>query len=85
MFKIFEVGYVCFRGSRYRNRRLDVRIQQFEEIDAWKMGRQLSVLVYSISGRGEFGRDFGLKDQIRRAAGSVMHNIAEGLRRRVQS
>ena len=57
---------------------MHVRIQQFEEIDAWKMGRQLSVLVYSISGRGEFGRDFGLKDQIRRAAGSVMHNIAEG-------
>lgn len=55
-----------------------MRIQQFEEIEAWKMGRRLSVLVYSVSGQGDFARDFGLRDQIRRAAGSVMHNIAEG-------
>ena len=55
-----------------------MRIQKFEEIEAWKMGRRLSVLVYSVSGVGEFARDFGLKDQIRRASGSVMHNIAEG-------
>lgn len=55
-----------------------MRIQQFEEIEAWQMGRRLSVLVYSVSGDGDFARDFGLKDQIRRASGSVMHNIAEG-------
>lgn len=34
--------------------------------------------IYVITGAGDLSRDFGLRDQIRRAAGSVMHNIAEG-------
>lgn len=35
-------------------------------------------MVYRMSGNGEFGKDFGLRDQIRRASVSVMSNIAEG-------
>jgi four helix bundle protein len=56
-------------------------IQRFEEIDAWKKARELNRAVYRIT-RGElFSRDFGLRDQIRKASISVMSNIAEGYER----
>ena len=53
-------------------------IRQFEEIEAWQMARELTRRVYSTALRGAFAKDFGLRDQITRASGSVMHNIAEG-------
>jgi four helix bundle protein len=53
-------------------------IQRFEEIQAWQRARELTREVYAISGRGRFFHDMGLRDQIRRAASSVMHNVAEG-------
>jgi len=55
-----------------------MKIERFEDIDGWKLGRELSRMVYAATKQGEFARDFGLKDQIQRASGSVMHNIAEG-------
>ncbi len=51
---------------------------KFEEIECWKRARELTRQVYRVSGRAAFARDFGLKDQIRRASVSVMSNIAEG-------
>ncbi len=42
------------------------------------MARKLTQAVYAATRVGDFSRDFGLKDQIQRAAGSAMHNIAEG-------
>jgi four helix bundle protein len=56
-------------------------IQQFEDIDAWKKARELTNAVYSCSGKGAFAKDFGLRDQIPRAAVSIMSNIAEGFER----
>lgn len=53
----------------------------FEEIEAWQQARTLARMIYDASGKGAFGRDFGLRDQIRRAAVSVMSNIAEGFGR----
>jgi len=53
-------------------------IRRFEEIKAWQTARQLSQLVYKLSGQGAFARDFGLRDQMQRAAVSIMSNIAEG-------
>ena len=53
-------------------------IEQFEDIKAWQMARELAGVVYKLTDRSPFSRDFGLKDQIQRASGSVMHNIAEG-------
>jgi four helix bundle protein len=50
----------------------------FEEIECWKKSRDLTNRIYKASNRTAFARDFGLKDQIRRAAVSVMSNIAEG-------
>ena len=52
--------------------------KKFEEIDCWKRARELTRQVYRISSQPKFARDFGLKDQIRRASVSVMSNIAEG-------
>jgi four helix bundle protein len=55
-----------------------MKISRFEEIEGWKLGRQLTRKVYDITKHEGFCADYGLKDQILRAAGSVMHNIAEG-------
>ena len=57
------------------------KIERFEEIKAWQMAKELVAVVYRMSGDGEFGKDFGLRDQIRRASVSVMSNIAEGFER----
>src|SRR5947208_8074380 len=56
-------------------------IRRFEDIEAWKRGRELRKAIYFHSKRGEFARDFALRDQIRRAAQSVTSNIAEGFER----
>jgi len=53
-------------------------IEKFEDIRSWQLSRILAREIYVIPSQGPFAKDFGLRDQIRRAAGSVMHNIAEG-------
>lgn len=53
-------------------------IERFEDIEAWKAARKLTTEVYKLSKEGPLAKDFGLKDQIQRAAASVMANIAEG-------
>ena len=55
--------------------------KEFEDIEAWRTGRQLTRGVYKVSKTGLFAKDFALRDQIRRAASSVMSNIAEGFER----
>ena len=52
--------------------------KKFEEIECWKRARELTRRIYEITSKPAFARDFGLKDQIRRASVSVMSNIAEG-------
>ncbi len=56
-------------------------ITQFEDIEAWKLGRELTRAIYRVSKAGEFARDFALRDQVRRAAVSITSNIAEGFER----
>jgi four helix bundle protein len=60
-------------------------IARFEEIDGWKLSRELTNKVYALTQQEVFSRDFGLRDQIRRAAVSVMSNIAEGFESRTDS
>ena len=55
-----------------------VKIKRFEDIEAWQLARELTGKVYALTSKPGFVRDYGLKDQIQRASGSVMHNIAEG-------
>lgn len=56
-------------------------IRRFEDLEAWKLSRILTGLIYNVSGTGDFDRDFGLRDQIRRAAVSIISNIADGFER----
>lgn len=56
-------------------------IERFEDLEAWKLARELTGLVYGCSGTGNFGRDFALRDQIRRASISIVSNIAGGFER----
>ena len=53
-------------------------IKNFEELKAWQKARELAGYVYGLTRKELFSRDYGLRDQIQRAASSVMHNIAEG-------
>ena len=54
------------------------KIERFEDIQGWQKGRELCKLVYQATNKGTFSHDYGLRDQIRRAAVSVISNIAEG-------
>ncbi|UCD32971.1 MAG: four helix bundle protein [Desulfobacterales bacterium] len=53
-------------------------IERFEDIEAWQLARKLTRKVYRLTKKSRFSKDFGLKKQIQDAAGSSMHNIAEG-------
>jgi len=64
-----------------------MKIERFEDIEAWqpveslqveRLARKLACKVYGLTKKTTFARDFGLKGQIQDAAGSSMHNIAEG-------
>ena len=53
----------------------------FKDLIVWQRAQKLAVAVYKVSENGALSRDFGLKDQIRRAAVSIPTNIAEGFER----
>jgi four helix bundle protein len=52
--------------------------RNFVEIDAWQKARELTSSVYAFTRNQPFSKDFGSRDQIRRASVSIMANIAEG-------
>ena len=56
-------------------------IERFEDLIAWQKARALTAKIYSATRSGSFAKDFGLIDQIRRAAVSIGSNIAEGFER----
>lgn len=53
-------------------------IKSFEDIDVWKESRKLVNVIYSLTSKDSFKKDFGLKEQLQRAAVSCMSNVAEG-------
>ena len=55
-----------------------MKIERFEDIEAWQLARELARKVYGLTKKPRFAKDYGLKGQIQDAAGSSMHNIAEG-------
>ena len=55
--------------------------KSFEDLFVWQKSRELTKLIYAFARKPTFSRDYGLVDQIRRAAVSVMSNIAEGFER----
>ena len=58
-----------------------MKIERFEDIDAWKEARKLVNITYDISDKEGFSRNFSLRHQIRSAAVSIMSNISEGFDR----
>jgi len=57
------------------------KVERFEDLIAWQKARELTRDIYQVTNKGMFGKDFGLRDQVRRAGVSVMANIAEGFDR----
>jgi four helix bundle protein len=55
-----------------------MKIERFEDIEAWQLARELTLRVYDLTKKSKIARDFGLKGQIQNAAGSAMRNTAEG-------
>lgn len=51
---------------------------RFKELKVWQKGKRLAIDIYQITNRGAFAKDFGLREQIRKAAVSIPSNIAEG-------
>ena len=57
-------------------------IRRFQDLDAWRLARELNGRVYRLSNTGPFAQDRALRDQIRRASISISSNVAEGFERR---
>ena len=55
-----------------------MKINKFEDLPIWRLSLKLTKEIYDITSKKEFSRDFGLRDQIRRAIISVSSNIVEG-------
>lgn len=58
-----------------------MKVQSFEDLVAWQKARELTKQIYLVTSKEPFSKDFGLRDQIRRASVSVMSNLAEGFER----
>jgi len=51
---------------------------KFQDLKVWQRAKNLAVFIYKMTGKTPFSKDFGLRDQICRAAVSIPSNIAEG-------
>lgn len=56
-------------------------IHRFEDLEAWKIAREVTRDIYALSRKSTFSRDLGLRDQICRASVSIVSNVAEGFKR----
>lgn len=64
--------------TNYRLPVKNMTINDFKKLPVWQESIRITKIIYDISSRKEFSRDFGLRDQIRRAIVSVSSNIVEG-------
>lgn len=55
-----------------------MKIQKFEDLNIWKESLKITKEIYDFTAKEKFSKDFGLRDQIRRAIISVSSNIVEG-------
>ena len=56
-------------------------INQFEDLEIWKLAREICQDVYDLCITTPLGSDYKLRDQINGSSGSIMDNIAEGFER----
>jgi len=52
------------------------KVERFEDLVAWKRARELTKQIYFLTNKGPFSKDFGLRDQIRRASVSIISNLS---------
>ena len=71
----FELWVARHEFKRVLGRWHVATIQRYEEIQSWQKARELTSWIYAVTQQDAFARDWGLRDQIRRAAVSVMSNI----------
>ncbi|HSX19430.1 MAG TPA: four helix bundle protein [Candidatus Saccharimonadales bacterium] len=57
-------------------------IKSYQKLIVWQRAKELVVLVYKITDKFPRSEEFGLKSQMRRAAVSVLSQIAEGYSRK---
>lgn len=57
------------------------RIKRFEDLEVWRLALESADLIYELTSKGEFARDFALRNQVRDAGISIFSNIAEGFER----
>ena len=57
------------------------RIDSFEDLEVWKSASELAKEIYGLTQKELLSKDYSLKDQINKSAGSIMDNIAEGFER----
>jgi len=62
-----------------------MKIQKFENIEVWQLARAYVKEIYVQTGKSNFSKDYGLRDQLRRASVSIMANIAEGFERKTKN
>ncbi len=60
-------------------------VSRFEDLECWQVARTLTQRLYELSRSGGLARDFGLRDQLRRSAVSILSNIAEGFESRTKT
>lgn len=58
-----------------------MKVDRFEDLIAWQKARRLTKEIYRLTGKEQFKKDFGLREQIQRASVSIMSNLAEGFER----
>src|SRR5918994_4444013 len=58
-----------------------MQIKNFEDLEIWQLGRRLTQEIYTLGRTPKFAKDYALKDQMQRAAVSIMSNVAEGFER----
>lgn len=58
-----------------------MQIKNFEDLEIWQLARRLTQEIYTLGRTPKFTKDYALKDQMQRAAVSIMSNIAEGFER----
>ena len=54
------------------------RMGKFQDLQVWQKSKDLTIYIYKLTGEGAFSKDFGLRDQLRRASVSIPSNIVEG-------
>jgi four helix bundle protein len=74
-------GSTSFGAERYKLTGGCMAVKLFEDLEVWKEARRLTQRIYQLTKNENFSKDFALRDQIRRAAVSIMSNIAEGFER----